>query len=293
MTEAARFRRTLAGLGLAAALLFLASLLIGPAGLPPGASLDALLTGRGEATTLVMREIRLPRATLALLIGGGLGLSGGSPGLPSQPARRAGADRRVRIRCARGGARPLHRPVGGLPARPAADGARGRLRRDPARPGACGRRLVLEHPDPRRPRRFELRQRAHSARAQPRAQPVRRLRDRALAARLTRRPLAAAARARRAIHPRRLRAATRARSRARCAHPGRGRRGVARRLAAPHPRPRRRRHGARRRRRGGGRGGHRLRRPDHAARPAPADRPSPVAAAAGLGARRRGAPSRR
>ncbi len=67
---------TLAGLGVLVAALFVASLLTGPAGLAPGESLAALLTGRGGATALVMREIRLPRALLALLIGGGLGLSG-------------------------------------------------------------------------------------------------------------------------------------------------------------------------------------------------------------------------
>ncbi len=52
------------------------SLLIGPAGFGAAESLDALLTGRGEAVALVMREIRLPRALLALLIGAGLGASG-------------------------------------------------------------------------------------------------------------------------------------------------------------------------------------------------------------------------
>jgi iron complex transport system permease protein len=56
--------------------LFAASLLTGPAGFGPGESLAGLLAGRGEATTLVMREIRLPRALLAALIGAGLGLSG-------------------------------------------------------------------------------------------------------------------------------------------------------------------------------------------------------------------------
>ncbi len=56
--------------------LLAASLLIGPAGFGAADSLDALLTGRGEAVALVMREIRLPRALLALLIGAGLGASG-------------------------------------------------------------------------------------------------------------------------------------------------------------------------------------------------------------------------
>ena len=58
------------------ALLFCASLLIGPAGLGLGDSLAALLSGRGEAETLVMREIRAPRAVLGLMIGATLGLSG-------------------------------------------------------------------------------------------------------------------------------------------------------------------------------------------------------------------------
>lgn len=70
------YRSVLAALGLIALALFAASLLIGPAGLAPGESLRALLTGRGGATALVMREIRLPRALLAALIGAGLGLSG-------------------------------------------------------------------------------------------------------------------------------------------------------------------------------------------------------------------------
>jgi iron complex transport system permease protein len=58
------------------AVLFMLSLLTGPAGFGPGESLTALLTGRGEAVTLVMREIRLPRALLAVMVGASLGLSG-------------------------------------------------------------------------------------------------------------------------------------------------------------------------------------------------------------------------
>ncbi|MBP6738173.1 MAG: iron ABC transporter permease, partial [Rhodobacteraceae bacterium] len=41
-----------------------------------GESLAALLTGKGEALVLVMREIRLPRAILGALVGAVLGLSG-------------------------------------------------------------------------------------------------------------------------------------------------------------------------------------------------------------------------
>lgn len=68
--------RVLVVLAFAAAGLFLMSLLTGPAGLPPGASLAALVSGGDGAMALVMREIRLPRALLGLLIGAGLGMSG-------------------------------------------------------------------------------------------------------------------------------------------------------------------------------------------------------------------------
>lgn len=50
--------------------------MVGPAALPPGAALRALLWDDGGAATLVMREIRLPRAVLGLMIGATLGLSG-------------------------------------------------------------------------------------------------------------------------------------------------------------------------------------------------------------------------
>ena len=56
--------------------LFAASLLIGPAGLGLGESLRALVSGEGGPVVQVMREIRLPRAILGLLIGSVLGLSG-------------------------------------------------------------------------------------------------------------------------------------------------------------------------------------------------------------------------
>ena len=57
-------------------LLFTASLLVGPAGMTPGTGLRALIDGGDNPLAMVMREIRLPRAILALLIGGGLGLAG-------------------------------------------------------------------------------------------------------------------------------------------------------------------------------------------------------------------------
>ncbi|MEM6905068.1 MAG: iron ABC transporter permease [Pseudomonadota bacterium] len=64
------------GLSCLVAGLFMASLLVGPAGIGIGTALSALLTGEGEASVLVMREIRLPRAILGAMIGASLGLSG-------------------------------------------------------------------------------------------------------------------------------------------------------------------------------------------------------------------------
>ena len=64
------------GLGLIVGLLTLASLLIGPAGFSMADSLSALFGGTGDAVSLVMQEIRLPRALLAIMVGISLGLSG-------------------------------------------------------------------------------------------------------------------------------------------------------------------------------------------------------------------------
>lgn len=63
-------------LALLVAVLFFASLLIGPAALGLGESLSALFRGQGGPVVLVMQEIRLPRAVLGLLVGAALGLSG-------------------------------------------------------------------------------------------------------------------------------------------------------------------------------------------------------------------------
>ncbi|MBL4918495.1 FecCD family ABC transporter permease [Szabonella alba] len=68
--------RLFAGLALLVLLLFLAALVIGPAAIGPGDSLRALVLDDGGPVTLVMREIRLPRALLAVMIGAGLGLAG-------------------------------------------------------------------------------------------------------------------------------------------------------------------------------------------------------------------------
>lgn len=56
--------------------LFAASLLTGPAGIGLRESLLALIRGEGDAVVLVMRDIRLPRALLGLMVGAVLGLSG-------------------------------------------------------------------------------------------------------------------------------------------------------------------------------------------------------------------------
>jgi iron complex transport system permease protein len=60
--------KLLAPLGVAAAAAFLLSLATGPAGLA--------IAIPGEARLLILHEIRLPRALLGALVGGGLGLSG-------------------------------------------------------------------------------------------------------------------------------------------------------------------------------------------------------------------------
>nr|WP_232829451.1 iron ABC transporter permease [Tropicimonas sp. IMCC34043] len=70
------FPRLLAGLAALVVALFLVSLLIGPAGISPGRGLAALFHDDGGPMTLVMREIRLPRALLGVMVGASLGLSG-------------------------------------------------------------------------------------------------------------------------------------------------------------------------------------------------------------------------
>ncbi|SIP86537.1 iron complex transport system permease protein [Paracoccus thiocyanatus] len=71
-----RPRLLFAGLAALVAALFLASLLTGPAGVGPGESLAALFGGGDDLLGLVMRELRLPRAILGLLVGAALGMAG-------------------------------------------------------------------------------------------------------------------------------------------------------------------------------------------------------------------------
>ena len=74
MTNAAPIRLSLALVALIVALMVL-SLIVGPAGLSPRAALAGLFSGDGPAG-IVVRDIRLPRTLLAVLIGATLGLSG-------------------------------------------------------------------------------------------------------------------------------------------------------------------------------------------------------------------------
>ncbi|HWV42946.1 iron ABC transporter permease [Pseudorhodoplanes sp.] len=64
-----------AALSLLVAVLMIASLAVGPAGLTPVDALKALWSGDGVAG-IIVREIRLPRTLLAALIGATLGFSG-------------------------------------------------------------------------------------------------------------------------------------------------------------------------------------------------------------------------
>lgn len=64
------------GLTALVVLLFVVSLVVGPARIGAMESLRALLWDSETPMTLVMRDIRLPRAILAVIIGGGLGMAG-------------------------------------------------------------------------------------------------------------------------------------------------------------------------------------------------------------------------
>lgn len=65
-----------AGLGVLVVLSFLLSLAVGPAGLGVSESVTGIIAGGSDVGAIIMREIRLPRAILALAIGFTLGLSG-------------------------------------------------------------------------------------------------------------------------------------------------------------------------------------------------------------------------
>lgn len=76
MTETARYRLLIAVLAMVVAILFVLSLTVGPAEVAPLQGLSALFADDDSLIGLVMREIRLPRAILGLMIGATLGLSG-------------------------------------------------------------------------------------------------------------------------------------------------------------------------------------------------------------------------
>ena len=68
--------RVNAALAVLTGLAFAASLVVGPAGIGLAQTLEGLFGGGADVTALIIREVRLPRALLGLLIGATLGLSG-------------------------------------------------------------------------------------------------------------------------------------------------------------------------------------------------------------------------
>jgi len=70
------YRSLIGSLVMLVVALFVASLLTGPAGLDVATAIAGLFQGRNDAASLVMQEIRLPRAILGGMIGATLGLSG-------------------------------------------------------------------------------------------------------------------------------------------------------------------------------------------------------------------------
>lgn len=76
MTDTARYRLVLALLAAITALLFLLSLATGPAATGLADAVAALFTDDASEVALIMREIRLPRALLGVMVGATLGLSG-------------------------------------------------------------------------------------------------------------------------------------------------------------------------------------------------------------------------
>lgn len=66
----------LVALTCAAAALFVLSLFVGPAHVPMGAALAGLFSADPPVVSVILAEIRLPRAILGLMVGASLGLSG-------------------------------------------------------------------------------------------------------------------------------------------------------------------------------------------------------------------------
>lgn len=76
MTDVRSYRLALIALGCLTVILFVLSLTVGPAAIVFTDSIAALFSDRGDAIALIMREVRLPRALLGLMIGMTLGLAG-------------------------------------------------------------------------------------------------------------------------------------------------------------------------------------------------------------------------
>ncbi|MBI1622848.1 FecCD family ABC transporter permease [Aquamicrobium zhengzhouense] len=76
MNEALRYKLVLAVLSIGVFALFLVSLATGPAAIGFADSMRALFSSDAYEIGLIMREIRLPRAILGLMVGATLGLSG-------------------------------------------------------------------------------------------------------------------------------------------------------------------------------------------------------------------------
>jgi len=74
--SASRRAFVVAALVVAVAVLALLSLAVGPVRLAPAVVIDALIGQDSEVNRIIVQEIRLPRALLAMAIGGVLGLSG-------------------------------------------------------------------------------------------------------------------------------------------------------------------------------------------------------------------------
>jgi iron complex transport system permease protein len=66
----------IAAMAVVVAALFVVSLALGPVFLPPATVLAALVGHADQAAAIIVTEIRLPRAILAVLVGGALGLAG-------------------------------------------------------------------------------------------------------------------------------------------------------------------------------------------------------------------------
>ncbi|MBM3613397.1 MAG: ATP-binding cassette domain-containing protein, partial [Alphaproteobacteria bacterium] len=244
-----------------------------------------LLAGRRGGGPDPARDPPAARAARAAGRGGARPRGGGDAGLSAQPAGRAGADRRVACRGARGRHRAADGACGGACADPARHGAGGRGCRGGADGGARGAARGGVRPHPRGDRDLGAGGGACVAGPQPFAQPLRGGRDRVLDDGLARRSLGRACLDRAALPRGRGVPDLRDGARPRCADAGRGCGGEHGGRSGPPQAQARDRDGGAHRGGDGGGGGDRLRGPCRAAPLAPSGRRAAVAAASGLGAR--------